>query len=96
VPRLVAIKHPLGYLLGQPGDKTGQLAVLTTTLQLLAEIKKPGWIVHLHYEWPESANELNAHPEEQPPIAKYLMRHPWHIPNLLKRNIPEDAKVKSV
>lgn len=91
VPRLAAIERPLGYLLGQPGDKNGQLAVLTSTLQLLAEIKKPGSIVHLPFEWPETANGLNSHPEEQPPIVKYLLRHPWNIPNLLKRNIPDNA-----
>ena len=91
MPRLAAIERPLGYLLGQPGDKNGQLAVLTATLQLLAEIKKPGSVVPLPFEWPETANGLNSHPEEQPPIVKYLLRHPWNIPNLLKRNIPADA-----
>ena len=96
VPRLAAIEYPLGYLLGQPGDKAGQLAVLTSTLQLLAEIEKPGSVVHLPYEWPESVNGLNAHPEVQPPIVKYLLRHPWHIPNLFKRNIPVNAEAKPV
>ena len=92
VPRLAAIEHPLGYLLGRPGDKTGQLAVLTSTMQLLTEIKNPGCVVHLPYEWPKSANGLNAHPEEQPPIARYLLRHPWHIPSLIKRNIPDNDR----
>ncbi len=96
VPRLAAIERPLGYLLGEPGDTTGQLAVLTSTLQLLAEIKKPGSVVHLPFEWPESANGINAHPEERPPIVNYLLRHPWHIPNLIKRNISADAEVKPV
>ncbi|MEJ2759617.1 MAG: hypothetical protein P8046_14145 [Anaerolineales bacterium] len=96
VPRLAAIEHPLGYLLGKPGDKAGQLTVLTSTLQLLAEIKKPGSVVHLPFEWPESVNGLNAHPEEQPPIVNYLLRHPWHIPNLFKRNIPADAEAKPI
>ena len=96
VPRLAAIERPLGYLLGQPGDKTGQLAVLTATLKLLAEIKQPGSVVHFPYEWPESANGLNAHPEEQPPIVRYLLSHPWHIPNLIKRHIPANANAKTI
>jgi hypothetical protein len=96
VPRLAAIEHPLGYLLGQPGDKEGQLAVLVSALEALVGIEKPGSVLHLPYEWPESAKKLNADPEEHPPIVKYLLKHPWHIPNLLKRNIPTDAKVKPV
>jgi hypothetical protein len=41
-------------------------------------------------------NGLNANPEEQPPIVNYLLRHPWHIPNLFKRKIPADAEAKPV
>lgn len=96
VPRLAAIEHPLGYLLGQPGDMEGQMAVLTSTLQLLAEIKNPGSVVYLPYKWPETAKGLNADPEEHPPIVKYLLKHPWQIPNLLKRNIPDNALDKPV
>lgn len=96
VPRLAAIERPLGYLLGEPGDNAGQLTVLTSTLQLLAEIKKPGSVVHLPFEWPETANGLNANTEEHPPIVKYLLRHPWLIPNLIKRNIPADTEAKPV
>jgi hypothetical protein len=88
VPRLAAIEFPLGYLLGQPGDQVGQLTVLRSTLQALKDIKEPGSVVDLPYEWPKSAQQLNAYPPETPPIIKYLVKHPWHIPNLFSRNIP--------
>lgn len=90
VPRLAAIEYPLGYLLGQPGDKAGQLAVLTETLWALTEIKKPGSVVHLPFEWPEAASELNAHPKEDPPIVKYLLKHLWQLPNFFSRKIPNE------
>ena len=90
VPRLAAIEYPLGYVLGQPGDKVGQLTVLTTTLRALAEIEEPGSVVHLPFEWPESANELNAHPEDDPPIVKYLLKHLWQLPNFFNRKIPKE------
>lgn len=88
VPRLAAIEHPLGYLLGQPGDHAGQMAVLRATLAALAGLTQPGSVAHLPFEWPTAARRLNAHPSEAPPISRYLLRHPWHIPNLLSRNVP--------
>jgi D-proline reductase (dithiol) PrdB len=88
VPRLAAIEHPLGYQLGRPGDEEGQRAVLRATLRALAEMKGPGGITHLPFEWPESARRLNAHPPKMPPIAKYLRTHPWHIPKLFSREVP--------
>ena len=88
VPRLAAIEHPLGYLLGQPGDAEGQTAVLRSVLHALAGTTAPGSVVHLPFEWPESARRLNAHPPKTPPISRYLLRHPWHIPNLFSRNVP--------
>jgi hypothetical protein len=89
VPRLAAIEHPLGYLLGQPGDQEGQMAVLRTTLRALVEAESPGSVTHLPFEWPDSARRLNAHPPQAPPISRYLLRHPWHIPNLLSRDVPK-------
>jgi hypothetical protein len=88
VPRLAAIAHPLGYLLGQPGDQEGQTAVLRATLHALAEMTRPGSVVHLPFEWPASARRLSARPPKTPPIGRYLLRHPWHLPNLLSRNVP--------
>ena len=90
VPRLAAIEHPLGYSVGQPGDRRGQLAVLSAVFEALAGISEPGCVVHLPFEWPPSARRLNAHAPETPPISKYLMKHPWQIPKLLSRSVPAE------
>jgi hypothetical protein len=87
-PRLAAIEYPLGYLLGQPGDAEGQRAVLRSTLRAVAEIPGPGGVVQLPFEWLASARRLSARPPKTPPIIRYLLRHPWHIPNLFSREIP--------
>jgi hypothetical protein len=96
VPRLAAIEHPLGYLLGQPGDREGQTAVLRATLHALAEMEEPGRISHLPFEWPASARRLSARPQKTPPITRYLLRHPWHIPNLFARNVPAAHRAEPV
>jgi hypothetical protein len=93
VPRLAAIEHPLGYLLGQPGDQEGQTAVLRSTLHALAEMTGPGSVIHLPFEWPASARRLSARPPQAPPIGRYLLRHPWHIPNLFSRDVPAAQRV---
>lgn len=96
VPRLAAIEYPLGYLLGQPGDRQGQTAVLRSTLIALSEMAIPGSVTHLPFEWPASARRLSAHPPKTPPIGGYLLRHPWHIPNLMWREIPDRLMSKCV
>jgi hypothetical protein len=94
VPRLAAIERPLGYLLGQPGDQEGQTAVLCSTLHALAEMTRPGSVIHLPFKWPASARRLSARPPQAPPISRYLLRHPWHIPNLFSRDVPAAQRVK--
>ena len=89
VPRLAAIEHPLGCLLGQPGDSEGQIAVLRAALQALVQMEWPGSVVHLPFEWPAKAPKNPAKPPQTPPIAKYLLRHPWHIRNLFARDVPQ-------
>jgi hypothetical protein len=88
-PRVAGIEYPLGRAFGQPHDQKGQMAVLRATLQALEKIGTPGTIEHLPFEWPESPRKARTHPPEPPPIAKYLRRHPWHLPRLLARDIPE-------
>ena len=88
VPRLAAIEYPLGYLLGQPGDREGQRAVLRTVLNALVEMKNPGSIVHLPFTWPASEHAVELEPPENPPIVRYLLRHPWHISNFYSRAVP--------
>lgn len=88
VSRIVAIEYPLGRTLGQPGDATGQMAVLEATLCALETIQTPGGIVDLPFEWTEKPKDMKNHPHEAPPIAKYLARNPWFLPRLLSRNVP--------
>jgi D-proline reductase (dithiol) PrdB len=88
VPRIAAIEYPLGRTLGRPGNAEGQRAVLRATLQALEEMDTPGSIKHLPFEWPEPPRKAHSHPPEPPPIAKYLQRHPWHLPKLLSREVP--------
>jgi hypothetical protein len=83
-PRIAAIEHPFGMTLGRPGDVAGQLAVLHTTLQAMAEMTEPGSVVHLPFEW-ASREKLRIGPPEPPPIARYLIRHPWDLPRFLSR-----------
>lgn len=87
VPRLVGIEHPFGQTVGKPGDKDGQRAVLRGTLDAVDEMKIPGSIKYLPFEWPGTAKEAHAHPLKPPPIASYLKRHPWYLPKLLSRNV---------
>ena len=89
VPRLAAIEHPLGYLLGQPGDPHGQRAILRAVLDALVEMENPGCVAHLPFKWPLTANVVKNEPPEAPPIVGYLLRHPWHIPNFYNRDIPK-------
>jgi hypothetical protein len=84
VPRIAAIEHPFGLTLGLPGDAVRQLAVLRATLRTLEEISQPGTVVHLPFGW-EFREKLNIHPPEAPPIARFLRRHPWHLPKFLNR-----------
>jgi hypothetical protein len=88
VPRIAAIEYPFGLTAGLPGDDTGQRAALRATLAALQEMSTPGSVCHLPFALPESLNNLTVHPPENPPIAKYIARHPWQLPNLLRREVP--------
>jgi hypothetical protein len=90
VPRIAAIEHPFGRIVGKPGDEDGQRAVLRGALEAVEEMKVPGSIKHLPFEWPGTAKEAQSHPSEPPPIVGYLKRHPWQLPRLLSRNVPRE------
>jgi hypothetical protein len=46
-----------------------------------------GGVAHLPFEW--TATEKRAFgPPVVPPIARYLMRHPWALPRFLTRTPP--------
>lgn len=89
VPRLAAIEYPLGRTLGQPGDAAGQLAVLRATLYALETIQTPGGSLNLPFEWPESPKFVQNNTMENPPIARYIVKHPWMLPRLLSRDVPK-------
>lgn len=89
VPRLAAIEYPCGRTFGQPGDVAGQMAVLRAALNALATIDTPGTAIDLAFEWPESPKEVRSQSMETPPIGTYLQRHPWDLPRLLYRKVPQ-------
>ena len=72
---------------GRPGDTAGQVAVLRAALRALESIAEPGGVVHLPFEWPPT-EKLAFDPPVAPPIAQYLLRHPWAIPQFLNRTPP--------
>jgi D-proline reductase (dithiol) PrdB len=86
-PRIAAIEYPFGMTLGQPGDTAGQLAVLRATLQAMKTMTEPGAVVHLPFEW-TSTEKLALGPKVAPPIAQYLLRHPWALSWFLNRTPP--------
>ena len=86
-PRIAAIEHPFGVTLGRPGDAAGQLAVLRAALQAVEAIAEPGGVVHLPFQW-TSTEKLVLGPPVPPPIAQYLVRHPWALPRFLNRTPP--------
>ena len=88
VPRIAAIEYPFGLTVGLPGDQAGQQAALLATLAALQEMSVPGTVRHLPFALQESAGNLNTQPPESPPIAQYIARHPWYLPNLLRREVP--------
>jgi hypothetical protein len=79
----------LGRTLGQPGDVTGQMSVLRATLEALEQIQIPGGIIHLPFEWLNVPGDVYGEPPAPPPIVGQILRHPWQLPRLLKRDVPE-------
>ena len=65
-----AIEHPLGRVLGQPGDVAGQTAVLRAALRVVQALEQPG-VVDLPFEWPERPSRVKTHPAESPPLVLY-------------------------
>jgi hypothetical protein len=86
-PRIAAIEHPFGMTLGRPGDAPGQLAVLRAALRAMEAMEKPSCVVHLPFEW-TSTEKLTLRPPVPPPIARYLVGHPWALPRFLNRTPP--------
>ncbi len=70
--------------------------MLRATLAALESIQTPGGIVNLPFEWSgdpqEEADAASGELPEDPPIVKYIKRHPWHLPRLLRRDVPQQAE----
>lgn len=92
VPRVAGIEHPFGQTVGDPGDVETQFAVVSATLATLVSISEPGGVMHLPFEWGGDPKQIK-HDIEPPPIAKFLMRHPLQVRNLIKRQVPEKFQV---
>jgi hypothetical protein len=86
-PRIAAIEHPFGMTVGRPGNAAGQLAVLRAALRATEAMAPPSEVVHLPFEW-TSPEKLALGPPAAPPIARYLVRHPWDLPRFLNRTPP--------
>jgi hypothetical protein len=65
--------------------------VLRAALAALESIQTPGETVHLPFAWPEDARPVSGERVEDPPIVKYIIRHPWQLPRLLRRDVPQEV-----
>lgn len=88
VPRLVAVEHPFGLVMGAPGDSDRQRCVLQGLLEAAGGMRLPGEVRHLPFTWSGGYSSAPA----PPPIAEYLKRHPWQLPKLFAREIPRNFK----
>lgn len=86
-PRIAAIEYPIGLTLGRPDDCEGQLEVLRALLGAAESIEEPGGVVHLPFDGAHIADGLTTEPSPPPPIVGHLLRHPWQLPRLLKREV---------
>lgn len=86
-PRIAGIEHPFGITMGPPGDAAVQRAVLRAALEVVERATKPGEVADLPFEW-TSPEKLEIDPPAPPPIARYLISHPWAIPKFLNRTPP--------
>lgn len=73
-PRTLAVEHPFGQTLGQPGDTAGQMRVIGQALDVLTTAVTPGTIVHSPETWPVPQKEAYKawQPAEPSPIIAEL------------------------
>jgi hypothetical protein len=74
VPRTLAVEFPFGHILGQPCDTPRQMSIISQALQVLADAREPGVVIHAEDEWPQPSEEATTawQPEAQSPIIAYL------------------------
>ena len=73
IPRIAAIEHPYGRVVGEVNHAEGQRLVLLETLSTLAAAKNPGEPVHLPFTWHEDPKDTKWHPPEASPIIKMYL-----------------------
>ncbi len=56
-PRVLAVEHPFGHPLGEPGDAAGQMKIIRQALDVLARAETPGEIVHSDAIWPRDTKQ---------------------------------------
>lgn len=73
-PRTLAVEHPFGQTLGQPGDVAGQRRVVAQALAVLVTAVSPGTIVHSPEVWPVAQKEAYKawQPAEAAPVIAEL------------------------
>ena len=94
-PRVVAVEHPPGRLVGPPHDVERQRAVVRGLLQGLVDIEHPGGVVHLPLEYVESDDP--AHGTESPkgrsPMVRAMAADRSLYGRFEERDVPEEFRV---
>ncbi len=91
MPRIAAIEHPFGTIVGQPGDHQGQMAVVRAVFQALETIDTPGSVEHLPFTWPGS--DKRSSEVHEPPITVYLKKNIRQVLRFVRRDIPPEFRV---
>jgi len=73
IPRVAAIEHPFGRIVGEVDDSDGQTAVLAAALAVLENAEKPGQVDHLPFTWHEEPRATDWHPPEISPIISLYL-----------------------
>ena len=73
IPRVAAIEHPFGRIVGEVGDVDGQKQVLKTALSVLENAEMPGQVAHLPFTWHEEPKATDWHPPVISPIIKLYL-----------------------
>lgn len=93
IEQFVRIVHFVGLTMGVPGDANSQRGALRDSLRALETMKMPESMIDLPFSLPEGMENMNLPPSENPPIAKYVVRHPWHLVNFFRRDVPAGVTV---
>ena len=90
-PRIAAIERPFGRVVGEPGDREGQMVVVRGALEALKGIEQPGEVVDLQFSW--DGKQVTDADVPPPPITTYLMKHMRQALRFMRRDIPEEFRV---